>query len=410
VFVVYALAPAKTVTDSFWVLPTAKSILAEHNADLDEYRYLPERLQRWQTSERDGHLYYDVPFGVAAVSLPFVALGTAIDAVAGTQLTTIDATPPTLDPIIASLFTAACALVVYLLALEQLGRVKPALAAMVVFAFATPAVSTTSRALWMHGPSMLAVAITLYLLLRARSDDRTNLLTAAGAVIAAAYFIRPTNSVSVIAFTVYVVATYRRDAWRWLVGLVATSAVFVAINLTLYGMVLQPYFRASRLAFSSQVPEALAGNLISPARGLFVYCPFLLAGAWIVVGKVRTRTLTSLDATLLAILAGHWLAVSLFPHWWGGWSYGPRFMSDVMPLAMWFVIPAISELSSPESRRHHPALAGLFALAIVWSVLVNSLAALDSAGFAWNVEPHIDLHPERIWDWSDAPFLTFFRR
>mgnify|MGYP006954418096 CR=1 FL=1 len=89
--------------------------------------------------------------------------------------------------IIASALTAAAAVVIFLFAATLSNRTA-ALAVALVFAFATPAWSIGSRALWMHGFSMLLLPAGLWAVWRGR-------WALAGALFALAFFARPTNVV-----------------------------------------------------------------------------------------------------------------------------------------------------------------------------------------------------------------------
>jgi hypothetical protein len=47
-----------------------------------------------------------------------------------------------------------------------------------------------------------------------------------------------------------------------------------------------------------------------------------------------------------------------------------------------------------------------FVALLIVSVWINSRGARSPATFAWNHDPvSVDAQPERLWDWSDPPFL-----
>jgi hypothetical protein len=179
------------------------------------------------------------------------------------------------------------------------------------------------------------------------------------------------------------------------------AASFVVLNELLFGMVLQPYFRASRLALTPTVFQALAANLVSPSRGILVFVPVSILA---VVGfRVRAKggTLTSLDGCVAATIVCYWIGVSCFPDWTGGWSYGPRFLADVAPLVVWF-LPAAFEAAA---RRRNTVLVCLAALLVVLSVAIQARGAFEQSTATWNWSPRY-LDPARIWDWSDPQFLA----
>ena len=63
----------------------------------------------------------------------------------------------------------------------------------------------------------------------------------------------------------------------------------------------------NRLCSNPQFLEALAGNLISPGRGLLFYSPVFLLSVYGIILKARGNNFKRLDAILAGILALHWL-------------------------------------------------------------------------------------------------------
>jgi hypothetical protein len=181
------------------------------------------------------------------------------------------------------------------------------------------------------------------------------------------------------------------------------AAPFLAWNLKLYGSPLAPYYMPGRIGVSGGLPGALAGNLVSPSRGLLVFSPVLLFSAVGVALEASTKRLNRLDRSLLVILGLHWVAISAFPKWWGGWSYGPRFASDVLPYLVYFLIPVLAWLGQPRT----PAVVAVFFwVAVAASGFIHYRGASDRATFDWNAWPaNVDADPSRVWDWRDPQFL-----
>src|SRR5262249_33904260 len=146
-------------------------------------------------------------------------------------------------------------------------------------------------------------------------------------------------------------------------GAALIAVPFCALNVSLYASLLPPYFSPERLEGHEHFVEALAGNLVSPARGLFVFSP-MLAFAF------SRRRLERLDVLFLVILVAHWLAISSFPHWWGGHSVGPRFFTDVLPYLAWFLTAPIERLV--ERPRQQPVWAAAFAACLLISVAIHT--------------------------------------
>jgi hypothetical protein len=306
------------------------------------------------------------------------------------------------ERLVAAMVTALTALVIFAIARTQLG-IRNALFITLLFAFATPAWSVASRAMWQHGPSMLCLSIALYALLRLDNGPRWIAVT--GAALAFAYIIRPTNAIPIVIWTAFIAIRTPKQLPYFFLGALPFAVAFMAYNVWVYGHIFAPYYLPQRVGATGTLGEALAANLISPGRGLFVYSPiFLLSFAGIYI-RVRQRTFGLLDASLIAIVILHWVSVSSFPHWWGGHSYGPRFMSDITPLLLVMLLPVFGALPKLHRLQRTAAVLAITALTVI-SVYMHSRGALVKAGWEWNAIPtHLDQSHERVWDWSDPAFL-----
>jgi len=148
----------------------------------------------------------------------------------------------------------------------------------------------------------------------------------------------------------------------------------------------------------------LLGNLISPARGLFVFSPVLIFAISGFVLAMRQREQRPLHLTFGLIIVLHWLAVSHFNPWWGGHSFGPRIMSDVLPFLCYFLAFSVQWCLSARSWPHVTATACLAGLAAV-SMVIHAQGAFRSSPHWWNAYPvDVNDQPARLWDWSDPQF------
>lgn len=405
VVAVYLVSPVRAHSDSVWTTPTARSLIAHGDVTLDEYEPLVERRHHFQVESHDDHDYYEAPLATSLATLPIVAvLSATVPHQLDRELRNGE-TPG--EAISAALVMALAACVMFALARRLVpttglvSKTGVAVAVALTFAFATQAWSTASRGMWMHGPSMLCLCLALYCALRARTDG-VAWFSALGAVLVLAYFVRPTNVVPLVAFAVWSVTRGRGATTRFAFAGGAVAIAFVALNMLLYERVLQPYFRAGRLTVSTTSVEALAGNLVSPGRGLFVFVPVIACCVWGAFAILRSRAWTSLDTAVLVSIVGYWVAVSTFPHWWGGWSYGPRLMADLVPLAFWFLPAAYAAISS----RGSVATIALVVLVVTASIAIQAAGAFDRTTLAWNWSPtDVDTSPQRVWDWGDLQFL-----
>jgi hypothetical protein len=151
--------------------------------------------------------------------------------------------------------------------------------------------------------------------------------------------------------------------------------------------------------------EGLAGNLVSPSRGLFVFCPVLAFSVWGMVLSFKGRKDRLLEFLLVCVLVSHWLVISSFPDWHGGHSFGPRYFADMVPYLVYFLVPALAWLAGRRSALRS-WLMSVFVLLVLASFFINLSGAVNRATYLWNVDPvNVDSAPSRLWDWTDLQFL-----
>ena len=101
----------------------------------------------------------------------------------------------------------------------------------------------------------------------------------------------------------------------------------------------------------------------------------------------------------MAAAALQFLLYGSYSVWWGGHTFGPRYMLDVLPLLVPAGIAGVGWLRTPPRR----ALAGL---ALAWSIAVSATGAFVYPHERWNTTPaDVDRFHERLWDWSDPQIV-----
>ena len=173
---------------------------------------------------------------------------------------------------------------------------------------------------------------------------------------------------------------------------------------TLYGHFIPPYVAAHGPGgIGLKNLDALAGLLVSPNRGLFVFSPLLLVGYWQAFRIIRRHRCASAVELGLAVTALTFLAaLCTFPMWWGGWSYGPRLFCGMFGPVLVLTAAGIKNMLSCRGR--YGLFAVLLSIAIGWGAFVHGKGAL--VGDDWNAAPaNVDMHPERLWDMRDLQIL-----
>jgi len=278
-------------------------------------------------------------------------------------------------------------------------------------ALGTQVYSTASRALWSHTWGILLLGIVIFLLLRREVQQRSLSPVWLASLLSWMYFVRPTFAIPILAISGYLFLFHRSLLLRYVVTGALWLAGFVLYSWVHFGQLLPSYYRAGRLQ-TGTFKVALAGNLISPSRGLFIYAPVLLFILYLLMRyRLVQRRLVWLA---LFIAAAHLAVISGFPDWWAGHSFGARFLTDLVP---WFVLLGILGWSAGLAwRREARGTASLVAWRVqlalggallLLSVFINTLGATSHATWSWLVRPlELHEHPERLWDWRQPQFLA----
>jgi hypothetical protein len=89
-------------------------------------------------------------------------------------------------------------------------------------------------------------------------------------------------------------------------------------------------------------------NLLSPYRGLFLLSPVLLVGVYGLFRMYQSERFRGDALLFLSLFLLGVLPYSMWSNWEGAWSFGPRFLVDVIP---YLVIPIAFALSENRARR-----------------------------------------------------------
>ena len=302
-----------------------------------------------------------------------------------------------MEKVSGSCIAAVASGLMFLLLRRRMGFRRAVLLA-AAFALGTETWVIGSQALWQHGTAELLLVVAL--LAVTGPPTATGLLLAGGAcglVIAN----RPFDLPLAAAFALYAPlwAGGRRALWFFLAAAVPI-ALALAYNLATFGELGGGYAIAIKSTgspsfFTHPIGRGLIEMLFSPGKGLFPFTPFLLflflplfrrrppaapdprPAAAQAAGTERWRQLApirwlqaepgrALTVCLLAGIVAQWVLYSP-TDWRAGSCYGPRFLTDLLPLAVWMLGPVVEALRG--------AAFVVFIAAVVFSIAVQAIGA-----------------------------------
>lgn len=413
--------------DSWPVAPAAVSLVREGNWELSEFAPLwsqgalamataepnPSSDQLpYCLLEHGGGVYSSYPAGMTLFAVPLAALSrlTGANPHDGVVLMRLERRT--------SALVAAFVVSLFFLVALSLAPAGPVYAITMTLAVGSAMFSTVAQALWQHGGVALGALLALLIefrrgqgisISRGASNSWRDLLgTSLQALgLSLALACRLSSSIIVVGFGAWILIREPRRAATLAVLTAACFFPWMGGYLVSYGHPFGPQTKQLEAACWMPSLASLTGVFLSPARGLFVYQPWLLIALLPLVPAFRKRLATIpghakpsgwivfclVVATLHAGVVGCWKV------WWGGHCWGSRLLAEIVPLlALLTVRPTALLLTS----RRGTALVAALACA---GVLVN-VPWIFGESWRWLHDPvNIDLAPERLWDWSDAPFL-----
>jgi hypothetical protein len=330
------------------------------------------------------------------------------------------------EKIAASCIAAASAGLMFWLLRRQMSRPR-ALLLVTAFALGTETWTISSQALWQHGTAELLIVVALLALTR---PPTTGGLLTAGLACGLVVANRPPDAVLAAAFALYVPFWARpleRPFWPrplarpfWAMPLARSLLFFAAAAVPLalvagydlvsfgslsggYGYILQVATSPDSF-FHYPFWSGLAGELFSPGKGLFVYTPFLL-----LLPIYLRRTLQPPYRVLAALLAAGiaaQLAIYAKTDWRGGYSYGPRYLTDMVPILVWLLAPVVESLRGASFAAFVAASAFSIYVQIVGSFFYPG-AGSDQLYYSGGPPASPDF--TNVWKPRDAAFLAEIR-
>ena len=316
-----------------------------------------------------------------------------------------------MEKLSASLIASVSVIFVFLSVRELINK-RIAIIVALIFAFATNTWTISSQGLWQHGLVELFLAMSIYLVLINEKQASNKIIICLGFISGLFVFNRPVDSILLISIIYYIFELRDRRIAYYFCAMFISGVPFLLYNLHYFGNL----FGGMNILLGlfdghSGLIMPFMGLLISPSRGLFVYTPIMLFS---ILGYSRIFQLTNsrirnflfvLGISILALI----IVYASFGMWWAGWSYGPRFLTGMLPALAMFLGLYIKDIGFDIRPRKNLLVICIFSILLVWSIFAQFVGAFYYTSGGWNANPNVDLHPERVWDWKDNQIMWSFR-
>jgi hypothetical protein len=356
----------------------------------------------WLLHRPDGHILSLYPVVVPVVIAPLYVPAVAYLHLRGWTDARLDHVAKVMEKLTASLLSALSASLLYLL-LRRRTTASTALLLTVAYALGTTTWVISSQALWQHGMAELLVIGALLMLTGPCTAAR---VIVAGMLLGLIAGNRPPDVVIAAALGTYGLFW----AGRRLAPLLAAAALPLLLilfyNLRNGGNVAGGYgVNGNAQFFDHSLPLGIAGLLVSPTRGLLLFSPFLL---FLVLAWLHRPTDRDELRLTWAMVAAVVIQILLYAKadWRSGLSWGPRFMTDLLPLLIWMLVPVVTALRGAGRMA--------FLLAVGVAITFEAIGAFSYSGWLDNPiyaadpnQQHQDMRP--AWKWRNCPIVTAMR-
>src|SRR5262245_21356696 len=229
---IYTASPIRTSADSRWSIPTAMSFIRGHGGELSAYMppspdYAPSN---YAITTIDGRTYSIYPIGAPLLAIPAVALAAWTEPAFATSI--VKTTPEELEKAIASFYGAAACALFFWLIFARFNDLRIAIATTLIFGLGTSMWSTSTRALWQHGPLVLMFIGAMLLLLGALR--RPTLAQYVSIPLALSFITRPTAGIAIALISAYVLIYYRSQFLRFMLWAAVIAGPWLIYNMVIW--------------------------------------------------------------------------------------------------------------------------------------------------------------------------------
>jgi len=375
------------------------SVLLDGSVRLDRFGpYLDEHVA-YESSviqKSGGHWYSWYPIAGPVIATPLYLPIVSVPLVRQLSAGSLVAFARMFEKVIAVALAAGSALALLFL----LQRIAPGMAwpLTALFAIGTGNWSTSSQALWPHTFGVPAILGCFYAVERFSSQHTQSSAWqwTAGIFAAFALAIRPTNValLPALAIVLWIQRARVADYARIFVPALVAAGLVISYNIAVFGRALGGYQAKANTDFFS----GLAGILASPGRGLLIYTPvavFAVCAFFPGAGELR-RKHRPLVAAAAVFMVAQIAIISVWPVWWGGYCWGPRLLTEILPSMMVLIAIGMPVIHGP--------LKWVFVAAAVYGCFIQALGVYCYPKGRWDHLPvSVDNAPARLWNWTDNP-------
>lgn len=282
-----------------------------------------------------------------------------------------------------------------------------------VFAFCTNNLSMFSQALWQHGIVAFFSLLALLFIFKNGDSFAIKNIFLAGVFMSLAFLTRPTALLIIFYLGLLLLSQARNYAivfnngLLYIMGLLIPLAGFLYVNSIYYTSLSNQGYASQLGSWFSKFPEGFIGMWLSPSKGILIYSPvfiFSLVGAYIVFKVYNWKSRDAFHYFIFTlIIIAHTLILSIWKHWYGGYSYGYRMAGEVIPFLVFMLVPYVRSASFEKTKKLF-----YFVAVISFGIHLGGIVFFDGIWHAAYDKGYVKT--DWLWSIRDSEFAFNIRR
>jgi len=408
VFAVFQTSNVKqTSGDSQLTLLTSQAIIENGDVNLSKYydqipsNQFSNGTWKFRFNNEKKQLEYSYPIGNSIIAIPFVFIANKLG---------MNMLIPEHDAGLQMLIASMLAMILLLLNFK-LARLfvsdYAALFITLVFTFSTSYISTCGTALWSFNSELIFIVLLLIEIAKSELDNsHQSNFGLLGFYLFSAWLCRPSAMVFIAFFFVWMLLKQRNLIFKTIITFVILLGFFMLMSYSWYGIFIPFYYNPlmwQSMTKTVSIWEGFFLILFNPNRGLLIYSPFLILSFLTVFTEARKTVLFKL---LIGWFLIYILSLGNLSNWWGGWSFGARLCTDIIPCLFLLFLLGIKHVDF--TKKLHKTALILFLILSFFGFSINTIQGLyNIETYNWNDSPAVDKnHQFYKWNWQYPQFLA----
>ncbi len=395
----YLMGPIRIAGDVVPATLLPFSIVLNHNIYLDKFveYYKKNDTQTKYFYNYDSHYISSYPITLPLIISPIYIPLKAFYNFNKMSVEQIIALAYKMGKFVSALITSLSVMFFFILSENLLQNTKKSIFLSIVYAFATENWAIASNSLWQHGFSELMIILCFISILKLENNIKSKTFSfLLGLFLALAISERPTDIVFAVPVFLYILIYKNNYLIYFLLPLALIGSGLITFNLMFFKRLTGGY----DANFNGNIFKGIIGLLFSPGRGLLIYTPITIFSFVGLILSLKNNKIENKIYPIASIfIIGQILLIAKWNMWWGGWTYGPRLLTDIVPALILLLAPILAIISK------NKIILFCFTSLVMISIFIQIMGRFFVGGYAWNSYYSVDKKPSCLWNIKDSPIL-----